>query len=88
MATEEVERVHLNTDQLTRAGLVGLFGLFIMGIALLMSGHEMMTAARRWVAQQDRPLSETAKSALDQLHSATMAAANAGSESLKGGTSA
>ena len=89
MATEgEAERIHLNPDQLTRAGVVGLVGLFIMGIAFLIAGHEAMTTTRKWLAQRDRPIGETAKLALDQLHAAAMAAANAGSESLKGSGSA
>jgi hypothetical protein len=89
MATEmQAERYHLDPDQLTRAGIVGLVGLFIMGIAFLIAGHEAMTTTRKWLAQQDRPLGETAKSALDQLHTAAMAAANAGSESIKGSESA
>jgi hypothetical protein len=89
MATEmQAERYHLDPDQLTRAGIVGLVGLFIMGIAFLIAGHEAMTTTRKWLAQQDRPLGETAKSALDQLHTAAMAAANAGSESIKGSGSA
>jgi len=89
MATEmQAERYHLDPDQLTRAGIVGLVGLFIMGIAFLIAGHEAMTTTRKWLAQQDRPLGETAKSALDQLHTAAMAAANAGSESIKGNGSA
>ncbi len=84
MATDSgVERVHLNTDQLTRAGIVGLIGLFVLGIAFLIASQETMAATRKWMAQQDRPIGESAKSVLDQLHTAAMAAANAGSESLK-----
>jgi hypothetical protein len=77
------DRLPINTTKLTAAGVVGLFGALLLGIAALIGSNVLMAAARDWANQQEVPPTETAKSLIRVVHNAALAGTTAGAEAWK-----
>jgi hypothetical protein len=77
------ERVQINTSLLTAAGVIALFGSFLIGIAALIGANALISAVRDWTNQQEVPPGETAKSIIKQLHSAALVGTSAGADAWR-----
>jgi hypothetical protein len=77
------EWLSIDTRLLTVAGVIGLLGALLLGLATLMGANAFLNAFRHWVNQQETSPTESAKSMVRQLHDAALASSSAATDAWR-----
>jgi hypothetical protein len=80
---QQEEWLSIDTRLLTVAGVMGLLGALLLGIAALMGANAFLNAFRHWVNQQETSPTESAKSMVRQLHDAALASTSAATDAWR-----